>query len=242
MIFYFSGTGNSRWVARQLAEMTGDEAYDIITLEQVPDLRGEARIGFVFPVYAWGPPEVMAQFAQKLTRTQAFAFGICTCGGDAGLTMKAFSKCYPLDSCYSLVMPNNYIIGSQPDDPEVIRRKIADARQELGRIAQEILERKPVYRVHQGSLAGVKSRFANFGFNRFARSVKPFFVTEACVGCGLCEKHCPASAISLQNGKPLWKDPCYQCLRCINECPQEAIQYGKSTAGRRRYVFPQELS
>ena len=97
MIFYFSGTGNSRWVARQLAELTGDAAYDIITLAQAPDLRGEARIGFVFPVYAWGPPEVMAQFAQKLTRTQAFAFGVCTCGGDAGLTMKAFSKCYPRD-------------------------------------------------------------------------------------------------------------------------------------------------
>lgn len=60
MIFYFSGTGNSAWAARQLARLTGDEACDITTLTQVPDLKACQQIGFVFPVYAWGVPEAMA--------------------------------------------------------------------------------------------------------------------------------------------------------------------------------------
>ena len=237
MIFYFSGTGNSAWAARQLARLTGDKAYDITNLNQLLDLDNAEQIGFVFPVYAWGAPEIIVEFAKKLPRTQSFTFGVCTCGGDAGLAMKQFSKVYPLSSSYSLVMPNNYIIGSDTDNEGEIRQKITAARAELERMAQEIQQQKPVYRVHEGRLAGVKSHFANLGFNKFARIAKPFFAEDSCNGCGLCMRNCPARAITLQNGKPVWAAQCFHCLRCINECPQQAIQYGKSTAGRRRYTI-----
>ena len=237
MIFYFSGTGNSAWAARQLARLTGDEACDITTLNQLPDLDSARQIGFVFPVYAWGAPEIMADFAKKLPKVQSFTFGICTCGGNAGLTMKRFSRLYPLSSSYSLLMPNNYILGSDTDDKDEIRQKITAARAELERISGEIRRQEKVYRVHEGAMAGLKSGLVNFGFNRFARSAKPFFAEDICNGCGLCVRNCPAHAITLQDGKPVWAAQCYQCLRCINECPQQAIQYGKSTAGRRRYTI-----
>lgn len=128
MIFYFSGTGNSAWAARQLARLTGDEACDSTVLNELPELTNVRQIGFVFPVYAWGAPEFMADFVKKLPKTQAFTFGLCTCGGDAGLAMKQFSKLYPLSSSYSLVMPNNYIIGSEPDDEGEILRKLTAGR------------------------------------------------------------------------------------------------------------------
>lgn len=237
MIFYFSGTGNSEWVARQLARLTGDEACDITTLKKLPDLDSNRQLGFVFPIYAWGAPEIVAKFAKKLPQTQAFTFGVCTCGAEAGLALKQFSKLYPLSSSYSLVMPNNYILGSDTDEEGEIRQKITAARAELERISGEIQRQEPVYRVHEGGLAGVKSHLVNFGFNKFARSAKPFFAGDNCNGCGLCERNCPAHAITLQDGKPVWAAQCYQCLRCINECPRQAIQYGKSTAGRRRYTI-----
>ena len=237
MIFYFSGTGNSAWSARQLAKLTGDEACDITALHELPDLTNARQIGFVFPVYAWGTPEVMADFAKKLPKTQVFTFGVCTCGADAGLALKQFSKLYPLSSCYSLVMPNNYILGSDTDEEGEIREKITAARAELERISGEVQRQEKVYRVHEGAMAGLKSILVNFGFNRFARSAKPFFTEDSCNSCGLCVRNCPAHAITLQDGKPVWAAQCYQCLRCINECPQQAIQYGKSTAGRRRYTI-----
>ena len=237
MIFYFSGTGNSAWAARQLAKLTGDEACDITVLNELPDLADARQIGFVFPVYAWGVPEIMANFAKKLPKAQVFTFGVCTCGGDAGHTMKRFSKLYPLSSSYSLVMPNNYIIGSDTDEEGEIHQKITTARAELERISGEIQQQEKVYRVHEGGLAGLKSGLVNFGFNRFARSAKPFFAEGICNGCGLCTANCPAHAITLQDGKPTWAAQCYQCMRCINECPRQAIQYGKATAGRRRYTI-----
>ncbi|WP_373165727.1 hypothetical protein [Agathobaculum sp. Marseille-P7918] len=70
MIFYFSGTGNSAWAARQLARLTGDEACDITTLNQLPDLDSARQIGFIFPSYAWGAPEFMADFAKSCPKAR----------------------------------------------------------------------------------------------------------------------------------------------------------------------------
>lgn len=237
MIFYFSGTGNSAWAARQLARLTEDAACDITQLNELPDLTNARQMGFVFPIYAWGVPEIMADFAKKLPAPQAFTFGVCTCGEDAGHAMKRFSRLYPLSSSYSLRMPNNYIIGSDTDGEDEILKKIAAARAELERMAREIRHQEQVYRVHEGAMAGLKSRLVNYGFNKFARSAKPFFAGETCNGCGQCAKYCPAHAITIREGKPVWGAQCCQCLRCINECPRQAIQYGKATAGRRRYTI-----
>lgn len=241
MIFYFSGTGNSRWAAEQIAALTGDSAYDISTVKASPALRDETQIGLVFPIYAWGVPEPMLAFVKTLEKTDAFTFAVCTCGEEAGQAMKKLSRLYPLSSSYSLVMPNNYVIGSDVDDQRTARRKIAAAREEIQRLAREVTQRKPVYRVTEGSLAGLKSGVVNFGFNRFARSTKPFYTTDSCNGCGLCAKNCPAATITLVDGRPVWATRCYQCLRCINECPQRAIQYGKGTGNRGRYTMERYL-
>lgn len=44
-----------------------------------------------------------------------------------------------------------------------------------------------------------------------------------CVGCGLCEKLCPMSNISIKNGIAVSSDKCTMCYRCISKCPRQAI-------------------
>lgn len=68
MIFYFSGTGNSRWAAEQIAALTGDETRDISRLEKTPEIRNEGQIGLVFPIYAWGVLEPMLDFVKTLEK------------------------------------------------------------------------------------------------------------------------------------------------------------------------------
>lgn len=237
MIFYFSGTGNSRWAAQQLAALTDDRAQDIALLDTVPDCTAEAQIGLVFPVYAWGAPEPVLKFAKNLPAAKAFSFAVATCGSEAGHALKKLAKVFPLQSSYSLVMPNNYIIGADLDEEAIARAKIDAAEKELAVIAQEVAARRPVYRVTEGSMPVLKSGPVNFGFNRFARSTKAFYATDACNGCGRCAQNCPAGAIRLEAGKPVWGTACYQCLRCLHECPQQAIQYGKETETKGRYTI-----
>lgn len=244
MIFYFSGTGNSRWVAQTLASMINDTASDISKIEVIPPLTDEQQIGLVFPIYAWGAPEPVIAFAKNLHQSAAFTFGICTCGADAGKALKKLSKYFYLDSCYSLMMPNNYIIGGKEMDVEKKEnciQKIKSASDILQNIAQEITQKKPVYHVEEGTFPRLKSSIANWGFNHFARTTKPFHVTDACIGCGLCEKNCPAHTITLHDKKPFWDKPCFQCLRCIHECPTAAIQYGASTTNKGRYTIQKYL-
>ena len=82
MIFYFSGTGNSAWVARQLAEGQNEELFSIaveIDKNKEYKLREGEKVGFVFPVYAWGPPEIVLRFIRRLKMTKPeYLFFVCT--------------------------------------------------------------------------------------------------------------------------------------------------------------------
>ena len=96
MIFYFSGTGNSAWVARQLAEGQNEELLSIaveIDKNKEYKLREGEKVGFVFPVYAWGPPEIVLRFIRRLKMTKPeYLFFVCTCGDDTGRTAQLFSS------------------------------------------------------------------------------------------------------------------------------------------------------
>ncbi|MGL5259823.1 MAG: EFR1 family ferrodoxin [Lachnospiraceae bacterium] len=237
MIFYFSGTGNSKWVAEQLAQKIEDTAYNIFELDDTIDISNAKKLGFVFPIYAWGMPVPMESFIKNLKKQSVFTFAICTCGEDAGYALKNLSNYYPLDSSYSLAMPNNYLIGSDLEDSETVLNKIRLAKKEIQIISNEILKEQKTYHVHEGRLAALKSSFIHKGFLKFACSTKPFYTTDSCNGCGLCAKSCPASIITLNQNKPRWNGTCFQCLRCIHECPKTAIQYGKNTEKRKRYTI-----
>ncbi len=47
-----------------------------------------------------------------------------------------------------------------------------------------------------------------------------------CIGCGICAKHCPSSAIVGERKKPfsILDDQCVKCGVCVQECPFQAIE------------------
>ena len=240
MIFYFSGTGNSKWVAEELAKKTNDQAVDIMSNNQHGFTKDEV-IGIVFPIYAWSPAEPIIDFVKTLQPEGRFTFGIGTCADEAGLAMEQIQKYLPLNSSYSIKMPNNYIIASNVENDEEIKTKIKEAELQLDVIAEEIKARKNINRVTKGKLALLKSNVVSLAFNKFARTTKPFRVTDSCVGCKQCAIDCPAQTIEMVEGKPKWQEKCYQCLKCIHTCPTGATEYGKGTVGRKRYHLERYL-
>ena len=245
MIYYFSGTGNSKWVAEELARRTGDEAKSIPALmanDAGAIIAQDPRIGIVFPVYAWGAPLLVERFCRSLqTGRDAYLYIVCTCGDEAGKALIRMKRFFDWKAAWSLAMPNNYIIGFDVDDPALERSKVSFAREKLAQIADGILSSSSAYEVHEGSYARLKTVLVRPMFNAFARRTKPFTATAACNGCGLCERICPAKAIRLEDGMPRWvRKNCAQCMGCINRCPQSAIQYGHGTLSRGRYYFHEE--
>ena len=54
---------------------------------------------------------------------------------------------------------------------------------------------------------------------------KGFYTSDACVGCGLCEKLCPCKNITMTDKHPTWNHSCIGCNACVVYCPKKAIMY-----------------
>ena len=240
MIYYFSGTGNSKWIAEQLASIMGDRAVNMVECSQVQSMDNQT-IGIVFPIYAWAAPGAVLRFVKKLEGKPAFTFAVCSCGGEAGYAMEKLNAIFPLNSRYSVVMPSNYIMGADVESEDIIASKIAKAKNQVGIIAAQLNVKQSVVDVNYGKLSWIKSNLANYGFNTFGRSTKPFYITDKCTSCGQCAEECPANTIRIVEGKPHYlSKKCYMCTACINRCPVMAIEYGKATCLRSRYQFKEK--
>ena len=240
MIFYFSATGNSRWVAQQLAVLTGDSLCNIADclkegrLPVLPD--DTERVGFVFPIHSWYVPAPVLDFLKKLeVPASDYRYAVCTCGDDAGKGMSRLAKHFPLDAAWSVQMPNTYVPMFQLDAPEVAREKVQEARTRLPHIAEAVQKKEHVWEVYEGGCPWLKTYVVQLLFTHYYIGTKAFRVDDTCISCVLCEKNCPVSAIRLVEGSPVWSDACIHCMACLHGCPEKAIQYGKGTRKKGRY-------
>lgn len=255
MIFYFSGTGNSRWVANALgialAEPVVQIAEELKTgkSEFVCPLREDEKVLFVYPVHSWGPAVPVARFISRLKLTgydKQPVFSVSTCGDECGYTADMMRKLLDkrgitLTDSFSVIMPNNYILmpGFNVDSKEVEEQKLKEAPAAIDAIANAIQENKKVNLYKKGGFAGLKSYCIYPLFTNFAIGKNSFRVTDNCISCGLCERVCPTATITLTDGKPVWADTCVQCVACIHRCPVRAIEYGKITLKKGRYHHPE---
>ena len=129
MIYYFSATGNSAWVAQKLALQTGDAAVNMRDFlkngEAAPSPADGERLGLVFPVHAWRPPRCVLDFVKTLRIPQGtFVYAVCTMGETAGNAIAFLQKDLRINSGYSVQMPNNYILLGSRDSDQRITRKL----------------------------------------------------------------------------------------------------------------------
>lgn len=260
MIFYFSGTGNTRWVARQLAEATGETLYDIAKellkaqiegTHQVLDYQLQAgeRLGFCFPTHGWQPPHIFREFIRRATfhtGADTYCFAVTTCGDNMGEAMTIFNKellrhHVQAVSQFSVIMPESYVClpFMKTDSDERVSEKINAARQQLPHIIDVISQRKAgVIELERGATPRLYSYVIGGYFNRHMISDKKFTVdADVCTRCGLCQRICPVEDI--KGTPPVWQHNghCTSCLACYHHCPVHAINYGNITRKRGQYVM-----
>lgn len=246
MVIYFSGTGNSRYAAEVIASELDDELQDAgvyIKDGEKPAFTSEKPWVFVSPTYCWQIPRIFAEFIRKtkFSGTRE-AYFILTCGaeiGNAGAKTAKFCEQKGLlyRGTLEVVMPENYVaLFSVPGEDEC-RDLIENAVCTLKDSVKYIRAGKNFPAVQAGVLDRIKSSKAlNAGFYRFIVKAGKFYATDACISCGKCVKSCVLNNVRLSEGKPKWGDRCTHCMACISVCPTEAVEYGKRTSGKRRYL------
>ncbi len=244
MIFYFSGTGNSYQAARALC-VPGEKPLDMAACLREGRTRfapdpAEA-VGFVFPVYYGGLPSVVADFLKRLLLEcpPRYCYAVLTCGSGSYAAPEMLKKALHargirLDAAFPVIMPDNYVLMFRIPPEAERRRMLAAAAERLEEIRAAVEGREPV-----GFHVTVQDRLLTAGmYPSYAhgRKTTKFFADERCVGCGVCAKRCPVGAITMVGGRPEWTaDRCAQCMACLR-C--NAVQYGRRTKNRERYVNP----
>ncbi|MDO5292311.1 MAG: EFR1 family ferrodoxin [bacterium] len=243
-IFYFSGTGNSLQIAKDLAKELGECA-----IRKIPEYKGEMvnsdTLGIVFPVYNWGEPLIIKEFTKKLhVSKNTYVYAIANYGGLPGKALDLCkegleSKGNHLDAGFLIPMPGNYILWYEAFSEEKQLALFQKEKEKVSKIAAMVKDRKRK-RIEK-SHAVIDRLFVNHYYKEvagFHTQDKNFVVNDQCVGCGLCEKRCPVHNIQMAGGKPKWNHKCEQCFACVQSCPKQAIDYKEITKGKKRYVNP----
>nr|WP_195366022.1 EFR1 family ferrodoxin [[Eubacterium] tenue] len=248
MILYFTGTGNSRYVARKIAEEINDEVVSInqlIKQESTDELISKNKpFIFVCPTYAWRLPKVVTEFIRKTKFSgNNKVYFIMTCGEDTAKAINYIQKLcddkgWELKGMAEIKMPENYIALFPVPDKETAKQIIEEADKLIYKIASDIRNENNFNIVAPSGLNGtIKSGITNIAFYKFIVHAKGFYSTNQCIGCGKCVNLCPLNNIILKNEKPTWKNKCTNCMACISGCPTKAIEYKNKTQNKERYYL-----
>jgi len=256
MIFYFTGTGNTGFIASQLAEATGEQlvpiASSVVDGSSEFQLDADERIGFCFPVHGWRPPFIVRDFIRNLHLAgydDQYCFAFATCGDDVGLTFDYLrddlqSIGITLDSVFSVIMPEtyNFPVIDQVDTPESAEQKIAAARERLAVLIPVIVGReRGVKDINKSRWPRTNSIvLGSYFLKHWVDDCKFTVDTSACIRCGKCQRVCPVGNIDCANGNPPeWNHNglCTTCFACYHHCPAHAIDFAGRTRGKRQYFF-----
>lgn len=253
MIVYFSGTGNSVFVARQLASLMRERKVVALhgsSLSQTKmSVDSAENIIWVFPVYSWGVPPVVGKFVANLVLdgdlTAIIHHAVITCGDDIGRADRQWRKMLEkkgwTSGCVATVqMPNIYVLmkGFDIDSEKIEKHKIETATTRVEEVARLIKSGVRATDVLRGKFGWFKTSVIYPWFVRYAMSPKPFHATTNCISCGKCASGCPLQNIKMaasEGTRPIWSDNCALCLRCYHFCPVDAVQYGKATRNKGHY-------
>ena len=152
MILYFSGTGNSNYVAKRIADALGDEILNlndrIKSGDTLPVETGERGI-IVTPTYAWRIPRIVRDWLRKTElRGAKRSWFVMTCGSEIGNADKynrelCAEKAISCMGAAQIVMPENYIAMFSAPQADEARQIVAKAESSIDRAIAAIQANQP---------------------------------------------------------------------------------------------------
>lgn len=236
IILYFTATGNSLYVARQLAEKNTE-------LHSIPQMVKQGKyefhadeIGIVYPIFGQMPPNQVRNFLAKAKLDAPYRFAVLTYGNAKMVATSLFDKLTrelgkPFHYVSSILMVDNFLPAFDINEQIKINKHIPES---LARIQNDIKEQKhfiepsesPDFKPFRAFLA---SRNLDIDKGYLMRSEKCFVIQESCIECGACTQVCPRGNYELTPKGVETQGDCDFCFACIHNCPQKAIAFATNS-------------
>ncbi len=268
LILFFSGTGNTQFVAEYLRdrvlESCAHERLEVVlsALEwSTPDITEHYDLVCIgFPVYEGRAPRIVREHIDRFPEVSnkgAFVFntkGLAQGRANRSIARMLEKKGFrPLGSA-SLVMPASdgismFMKKDSKKFQEFLQRDFkslpkADAlAARISGAVQHLVSGRSVTTLARDAaftpIGFLLTGFFRLLYSAFGESAaRKLRATERCSACGLCARFCPTQNISIADGEVAFDDACVFCLRCVNNCPEEAVQMGKLSVGKARWHGP----
>ena len=250
-VFYFSGTGNTRYVAFYLSRKLSEE-FDVSTADICEPINDDMLkadlILLAFPIYGSSPPIPMRNFAVgigdgwkgktvAIAETQYFF----SCDGAASLGRTLVKLGADVKYAEHFNMPNNlgdgavFKVRNGSDNDEILARAEKKMDAFAAKIIGGIEFRRGFNVVSHAAGYYLQRKWWRKGESEKRNLLK--IDENLCIGCGKCVKKSPVGNISLAEGKAKGLGKCVFCYRCVNLCPKSAITlFGKRTLTAYRGV------
>jgi ferredoxin len=261
-IYYFSGTGNTLWSAKRIAEALDSkgetpDSCEIFSIaaEMATGTDGghggsiqpicikADRVVLLFPSYAYQTPLLVRNFLLRAEINAPYIAALVTYGTNPKGTLSEVCRILRRKNIVvsffgSIPCVENYIPIFGPQPQKTIEQRLALQKQSTYEIAAAIRAGNTSPRPHC-----IFRPFSMFVSSLF-RTAKPLMargykVSGLCNNCGLCVKLCPVNAVIPGKAGPEISGRCEQCQACLNWCPQRAIAFGRMKKNTPRYHHPE---
>jgi len=233
LTIYFSGTGNSKYVAELFARKMDWACHSIEeNLDFSALFAAHETIAFCYPIYMSRVPSIMRKFVKQYMSALKGKKIIIFCtqlllSGDGARAFAALFEKNHVNVIYAehFFMPNNVNnMAILPMPSEKTIKKCAErAQRKMQKVCANIQSGKVKKRgfTPVGRLLGLpQGVFIHATERRANNNIR---IDDSCTKCGVCVAICPTKNLIFADGKVASTQNCTMCYRCINKCPKKSI-------------------
>lgn len=237
ILFYFSGTGNTKWVADRIKERFEFYGSTLklsnIELNEDNNINDYEYLVIGMPIHAKSAPRIVSDFIKQLPRAEyaikciVYSTQNAKTGSAVDYIEKLLKvKGYNVIVKACILMPNNYRFISkkvkiEENTEELMNKAICDVKQ----LVIDFINVDKTKITSSIIIQTLDRMASNVFYKSLSTMSKSMTSSDECTKCGICLRNCPVGSITFENGHALFHSKCIICLRCIYICPVNAIKY-----------------